>query len=106
MNQWLKPRKGSTGSNLVDQGRVQCAISCVGKGVDSVAEFCRRRGGRAESLRRRRGEAAGVELGTALTDRSNMNVGTVPGRPTRREAIAAAGRLAVSRRPVDGTEVS
>ena len=34
-NQWLTPRKSATGSNLVDMGRLQCTVSCVG--ADSPA---------------------------------------------------------------------
>ena len=48
-----------------------------------------RLGGHAESLRRRRGDAAGVELGTDPVDRDIVNVGTLPSRPYLRWATAA-----------------
>jgi hypothetical protein len=71
VNQWQKLRNPPTGSNLVDMGRIAVRDSarreaCV---VNSVAGFERRWGGHAECLRRRRGDAAGVELGASLTDR-------------------------------------
>jgi len=46
--------------------------------VDSEAVFDRRWGGRVEGLRRRRGDAVGVELGTSLTDRSFGERGNHP----------------------------
>jgi hypothetical protein len=69
-NQWLTPRKRSTGSNLADMGRdaVRGFRFCVE--ADSGAVFVERRGGQAECLRRRCGDAAGVELGACLADRT------------------------------------
>ena len=71
MNQYLKLRNRCTGSNLVDLGRdaVRDGICCEVAAVNSVAGFDRRWGGHAEGLRRRRGNAVGVELGAYLTDR-------------------------------------
>jgi hypothetical protein len=51
-----------------------------------------RLGGHAESLRRRCGDAAGVELGTDPVDRNIVNVGTLPGRPYFRWTTAAGGQ--------------
>jgi hypothetical protein len=51
-----------------------------------------RLGGRVEGLRRRRGDAAGVELGTDPVDRNIVNVGTLPGLPYLRWATAAGGQ--------------
>lgn len=51
-----------------------------------------RLGGHAEGLRRRRGDAAGVELGTDPVDRNIVNVGTLPGCPYLRWATAAGGQ--------------
>lgn len=67
-NQWLMPRKLGAGSNLVDMGRGAVRDpGCVG--VNSEAGNRRRWGGHVEGLRRRCGDAAGVELGADLTDR-------------------------------------
>ena len=41
----------------------------------------RRSGGHGECLRRNRGEAAGVQLGTSPDNRFMVNVGTIPGPP-------------------------
>jgi hypothetical protein len=81
-NQWLKLRKQLAGSNLVDTG--QCAVrdvSVLGRRVNSEAGFLFRWGGHAEGLRRRRGDAAGVELGTSLTDRLRGERGNHPRSP-------------------------
>ena len=81
-NQWLKLRKQLAGSNLVDTGR--CAVrdvSVLGWRVNSEAGFLFRWGGHAEGLRRRRGDAAGVELGTSLTDRLRGERGNHPRSP-------------------------
>jgi hypothetical protein len=71
VNQCLKLRNLATGSNLVDVGRdaVRDGVRCEADPVNSVTGFECRWGGHAESLRRRRGDAAGVELGAYLTDR-------------------------------------
>src|SRR5439155_10894129 len=58
---------------------VQCAAApSLGGRLRSPSS--RRGGGRAEGLRRRRGEAAGVKLGAYLADRHAGNVGTAPRR--------------------------
>jgi hypothetical protein len=59
-----------------------------------------RLGGHAEGLRRRRGDAAGVELDTDPVDRNIVNVGTLPGRPCLCWATAADGQA--DRQPTAG----
>jgi hypothetical protein len=83
VNQWSTLRNLSTGSNLVDLGRgaVRDTAHQRAGGVNSEAGFGRRWGGHGEGLRRRRGDAAGVELGASLTDRWCVNVGTIHVRP-------------------------
>ena len=49
-------------------------------------------GGHVEELRRRRGDAVGVELAADLVDRCRVNVGTIPGRPAAAQAGAADGQ--------------
>jgi hypothetical protein len=49
---------------------------------DSEAGNVYRCGGRVESLRRRRGEAAGEKLGANPVDREMVNMGTGPGSPS------------------------
>ena len=46
-----------------------------------MLEYVGRLGGHVECLRRRRGDAVGVELGTDPVNRNIVNVGTLPGRP-------------------------
>jgi len=65
-----------------------------------------RLGGHAESLRRRRGDAAGVELGTDPVNRNIVNVGTLPGRPYLRWATAAGGQADRQLTAGDGGGVS
>ena len=50
-----------------------------------------RLGGHAEGLRRRRGDAAGAQLGTDPVDRDMVNVGTVRDRPFARQAMPVLG---------------
>jgi hypothetical protein len=78
VNQWLKLRNGCAGSNLVDMGR-DAARDCAQATVNSEAGCRYRWGGHVECLRRRRGDAAGVELDASLVKRCVMNVGTIPG---------------------------
>src|SRR6185503_12490612 len=54
-------------------------------------------GGHGEGLRRSRGDAVGGELGTALVDRSAVNVGTVSVLPFPPASRAGGGQ--VRRRP-------
>ena len=57
---------------------LQCVITVgVVNGINSEAGCLCRWGGHAEGLRRRRGDAAGVELGGSLADRVVVNVGSV-----------------------------
>lgn len=65
--------------------------------IESVGD-----GGHAECLRRRRGDAAGVELGGSLVERMVVNVGSVPvlpvppgsqlGEGQARRRLTASGR--------------
>jgi len=67
--------------------------------VDSEAVFDRRWGGRVEGLRRRRGDAAGVELGASLTDRSFGERGNHPAlRPPGPGSRSGSGGRPVSGR--------
>ena len=74
-----KPLNQRAGSNLVDMGR--SAVHDHREAVDSDAGPSPRPGGHAECLRRRRGEAAGAQLGTYSVDRLVVNVGTIPTPP-------------------------
>ena len=78
-HQCVKPRKRVAGSNLVDMGRNAARDTRRAAGVNSEAGLRCRWGGHGESLRRSRGEAAGVELDAKLVDRFQVNAGTVPG---------------------------
>ncbi len=109
MNQWLKFRKSGAGSNLVDMGRWAVRDHRGNNAViNSEAGLTFRWGGRAEGLRRRRGDAVAVELGTSLTDRVRSERGNHPrspsalpaGQPARRQAgpLPTEGRV-VGRRP-------
>ena len=92
-NQWLKLRKQRAGSNLVDTGRYAArGPFAFGRRVNSEAGFLFRWGGHAEGLRRRRGDAAGVELGASLTDRWRGERGNYPRPPGRRAPGPAVGR--------------
>jgi hypothetical protein len=73
-NQCPTPRNISTGSNLADMGRVQCTPPDLGG--DFEAGLARRWEGHGESLRRRRGDAAGVQLDGSPVDRWVVNVGS------------------------------
>jgi len=82
VNQWLKLRKSGAGSNLVDMGRWAVRDHRGNNAViNSEAGLTFRWGGRAEGLRRRRGDAVGVELGTCLTDRVRSERGNHPRLP-------------------------
>lgn len=86
-NQCLTPRNISTGSNLADMGRVQCTSPQVGG--DFEAGLGRRWEGHVESLRRRRGDAAGVQLDGSPVDWWVVNVGSGPVSP---DAPSGAGQ--------------
>jgi hypothetical protein len=83
VNQWLTLRKLCAGSNLMDTGRWAARDFHRYRAmvVNSEAGLRRRWGGHAEGLRRRRGEAAGVELGASLTERSRSERGNHPWSP-------------------------
>src|SRR6266511_6460302 len=51
------------------------------------------RGGHAEGLRRRRGEAAGEKLGTVPVNLYVGNVGTLPGLPFPPACLAGGGQV-------------
>jgi hypothetical protein len=92
-NQRLTSRKSSTGSNLTDAGRA--AVHAAQVGGDSDAGFLMPARRSRRSLRRRRGDAAGVELGADLADRVTVNVGSDPSPPCPGQArgpLLAAGR--------------
>jgi hypothetical protein len=74
-------RKRVAGSNLVDMGRIAARDACREVGSTPKPVMRRRWGGHGEGLRRRRGDAVGVELGTSLVDRMVVNAGTVHDRP-------------------------
>jgi hypothetical protein len=93
VNQWWNPRKRETpaptwwmwagqqrATTLLPGGRLQHRVE------PAVS------GGHGESLRRTRGEAAGEELGTALVDRSMVNVGTLSGSPFPMASQAGGGQ--------------
>jgi hypothetical protein len=82
VNQWQKPLKQVTGSNLVDMGRVAVHVVAVLAAATPKSDYHGRRGGHEESLRRTRGEAAGEELGTDPVDRLMVNVGTIQRSPS------------------------
>jgi hypothetical protein len=96
VNQCLKLRKREAGSNLADVGR--CAVRDDLPGgwvVNSEAVWFQRWGGHVEGLRRRRGDAAGVELGASLADRCLVNVGTIRGcRAVSSQDAVGAGSVA------------
>jgi hypothetical protein len=80
VNQWSRPLKFFTGSNLVDMGRLAVhARLVVGDSDDGMRS---RTGGHEEGLRRTHGDAAGAELATSLDDRWMVNVGSVPVPPS------------------------
>jgi hypothetical protein len=82
-------------------GRERCASApCVaGRGTLGRACGCAL-GGHGEWLRRSRGDAAGIELGSSFAERIAVNTGTVPGLPgscaasARMRAGPAVGRSA------------
>jgi hypothetical protein len=96
VNQWLTLRKICAGSNLVDMGRdaahdqyCRCAVGVV----DSEAGSRCRWGGHAEGLRRRRGEAVGVELGASLIDRFRGERGNPPWSPSPPGSQSGGGQV-------------
>jgi hypothetical protein len=91
-NQCLTPRNYDTGSNLADLGRTQCTTTSAPSVVDSEADSTYRWGGHAESLRRKRGDAAGVELGTSPVDRFRGERGNCPRSSLRRASSPCRGQ--------------
>lgn len=81
VNQWLNLRNRGTGSNLVDVGR-DAVHAELGNGEATCGTVMYvGPQDREEGLRRTRGDAAGAELGTDPTDRSAVNMGTLPCLP-------------------------
>jgi hypothetical protein len=104
-NQWLKLRKNRAGSNLVDMGRCAARDAFVfGRRVNSEAGFLFRWGGHVEGLRRRRGEAAGVELGASLTDRLRGERGNHPRPPGPLGIQPGGGQARCRLMAADGAE--
>jgi hypothetical protein len=64
-------------------------------GGDSEAGSMRRWGGHVEGLRRRRGDAAGVELGGSLVERMVVNVGSALVPPYPQASSLVEGRPVV-----------
>lgn len=93
VNQWLKLRNRGTGSNLVDVGRDVVHAERTNGEATSETVIDAGSGGREESLRRTRGDAAGAELGTDPVDRHTVNMGTLPGLPdpVRIQRVAGQG---------------
>jgi retron-type reverse transcriptase len=85
-----KPLNRRAGSNLVDMGRSAAHGHC--EVIDSEAGQSPRSGGHTESLRRRRGEAAGAQLDTSLVDRLVVNVGTIPASPSPAPSLGGDGQ--------------
>ena len=81
VNQWLNLRNRGSGSNLADVGRGAVRAERMNGKATSGAVIDAGPGGREESLRRTRGDAAGAELGTAPADRDTVNMGTLPCPP-------------------------
>ncbi len=82
MNQWLNLRNCGTGSNLADVGRDAVRAERIHGEATSGTVIDAGPGGREESLRRTRGDAAGAELGTDPADRHTVNMGTLPCLPS------------------------
>lgn len=93
MNQRSNPRKRGTGSNLVDVGRDAVRADLIEGKATSKPGNVDRTGGHGESLRRRRGDAAGEELGTDPVDRDMVNVGTSRGCPPCRPVRTSGGQV-------------
>ena len=107
VNQWMNLRNRGTGSNLVDLGRDAVHAERTNGEATPGPVIDAGPGGREESLRRTRGDAAGAELGTDPADRHTVNMGTllrlpypacfqqVGGQGHRRPMGAAGGGAAV-----------
>ena len=107
VNQWLNLRNRGSGSNLADVGRAAVRAERTNGEATSGTAIDAGPGGREESLRRTRGDAAGAELDTAPADRHTVNMGTLPcspypgciqqsgGQGHRRPTGAAGGGAAV-----------
>lgn len=107
VNQWMNLRNRGTGSNLADMGRDAAHAERTNGEATSGTVIDADPGGREESLRRTRGDAAGAELDTDPADRHTVNMGTllrlpypvrIPrsgGQGHRRPMCAAGGGAAV-----------
>lgn len=104
-NQWLKLRKHRAGSNLVDMGRYAAREPSPSWGGSTPKpDFLFRWGGHVESLRRRRGDAAGVELGVSLTDRLCGERGNHPRSPEPPDNRSGGGQVRCRLMAVGGAE--
>ena len=72
--------------------------------VNSEARFLFWRGGHAEGLRRRRGDAAGVELGASLADRLRGERGNHPRSPEPPGSQHGGGQARYQLMAVGGAE--
>lgn len=81
MNQWSNLRNRGTGSNLADVGRDAVHAEQTNGEATPGTVIDAGPGGREESLRRTRGDAAGAELGTDPADRHTVNMGTLSHLP-------------------------
>jgi len=81
VNQWSNLRNCGTGSNLADLGRDAVRAERIHGEATPVPVIDAGAGGREESLRRTRGDAAGAELGTDPADRHTVNMGTLSCSP-------------------------
>jgi hypothetical protein len=104
-NQWLKLRKQRAGSNLVDTGRYAARDpTSSDDGSTPKPDFLFRWGGHVEGLRRRRGDAAGVELGVSLTDRSDGERGNHHESPSLPDSQSGGGQARCRLMAVGGAE--
>ena len=102
-NHCLMPRNSSTRlkSDGYGPGVQRVTIGGEVRMVNSEAGQCVRWGGHGEGLRRNRGDAAGVQVGTSLLDRFGRERGNHPRSPNRRAASSPrAGSL-----PAEGDRV-
>ena len=106
VNQWLNPRNSRTGSKSGGSGPGSSARLpwlwwlATPSAMDQVG-----RGGREESLRRTRGDAAGAQLGAHPVKRFTVNMGTAIALPVAnrvvrsRESSSSADGVVAGRSP-------
>ena len=81
VNQWMNLRNRGTGSNLADMGWDAVHAELTNGEATPGTVIDAGPGGREESLRRTRGDAAGAELDTDPANRHTVNMGTLPCLP-------------------------